>query len=110
MRNRQDFAVAKTNEPVAQSRFRFVMRKARGPLPRRRKPWRKSIEAVDARDFFDQIDFALHFGTPGRLSAFPGRENRAFRAAVLINPNGSKAEGAEARFDLLVGNVRAHHA
>src|SRR5438477_13170136 len=100
MRNRQNFMVAEADEPLAQPRFRFVMREARGALPCCRKPRRKFIKAVNARDFFDQVNFALNFGAPRRLRAFPGGENRAFRAAILIASNGGEAERAEARFDL----------
>ena len=71
---------------------------------------RKFVEAVDARDFFDQIDFAFDFGAPRRLRAFPRGQQRAFRAAILVDSHGSKAERAKNRFDFFVGNVGAHHA
>src|SRR2546429_6796351 len=60
--------------------------------------------------FLDQIDFTLDLGAPGRLRAFPRGEERAFRAAVLIDSNGSAAERAETRFNLFVRDVRAHDA
>src|ERR1700686_910964 len=86
------------------------MREARRALPRGGRTRREFIEAVNARDFFDQIDFALDLGAPGGLRTFPRGEERAFRAAVLIDSNGSETERAETRFDFLVGNVRAHDA
>src|SRR2546422_6116705 len=86
------------------------MREARRSLASRRQTRRKFIEAVNAGNFFDQINFAFDVGAPGRLSAFPGGEERAFRTAVLVDSNGSETEGAEARLDLLVRNVRAHYA
>src|SRR5713226_1734130 len=110
MRNRQDFAIAKTDEPVAQTRFRLVMGKARRALPSGRKPRRKFIEAVNSRNFFDEIDFALDFGAPGRLRAFPSGEEGAFRAAVVVDSNGRETQRAETGFNLFVGDVGAHHA
>src|SRR6266436_878757 len=110
VRNRQDFAIAKTDEPLAQTRFRFVVWKASRALASRRQTWRKFIEAVNTRNLFDQIDFALDFGAPGRLRAFPRSEKRTFRAAVLIASHRRETERAEAGFDLLVRNIRAHHA
>src|SRR2546422_10495460 len=86
------------------------MREARRSLASRRQTRRKFIEAVNAGNFFDQINFAFDFRAPGRLGAFPGGEERAFRTTVLVDSNGSETEGAEARLDLLVRNVRAHHA
>src|SRR6266851_2045270 len=110
VRNGKNLAVAKTDETFSQTRFGFVVRKPRGALACRRKTRRKFVEAVNARDFLDQVDFAFDFGSPGWLGAFPGSEERAFRAAVLIDSNGRETERAEAGFDLLVGNVRAHDA
>src|SRR6266851_8112121 len=108
VRNGHDFAVPESDEPLAQTRFRFVMRKARRALACGRQTGRKFVEAVNARDFFDQIDFAFDFGAPGRLRTFPGREKRAFRATVLVDSNGGEAERAEAAFHLLVRDVRTH--
>ena len=86
------------------------MREARRSLASRRQTRREFIEAVNAGNFFDQINFAFDLGAPGGLRAFPGGEERAFRAAVMVDSNGSETEGAEARLDLLVRNVCAHHA
>src|SRR5258708_11303710 len=110
MGNRQNLAVTETDEPFAQTRFGFVVGKARCALPRRGQTRRKLIEAVNARDFFDQINFALDLGAPGRLRALPCGEERAFRAAVLIDSSGGETESAETGFRLLVGNVRTHDA
>src|SRR2546428_6127488 len=86
------------------------MREARRSLASRRQTRREFIEAVNAGNFFDQINFAFDLGAPGGLRAFPGGEERAFRAAVMVDSNGSETEGAEARLDLLVRNVGAHDA
>jgi hypothetical protein len=51
------------------------MWKARGALAGGGQARRKFIESVDARDFFDEIDFAGDFGAPGRRGAFPNGEN-----------------------------------
>src|SRR5882762_3131905 len=110
MGNRQNLTVTETDEPFAQARFGFVVREARCALPRRGQTRRKFVEAVNARDFFDQINFALDLGAPGRLRALPCGEERAFRAAVLIDSNGGETESAETGLHLLVGNVRTHHA
>src|SRR5207249_12221428 len=45
-----------------------------------------------------------------RLRALPRREERAFRAAVVVDANRSKAERAQAGFNLLIANVRTHDA
>jgi len=108
--NGQNLAVTETDEPLAQTRFGFVLREARRALACGRQAGRKFIEAVNARDFFDQINFAFDLGAPGGLGAFPCSEERAFRAAVLIDSNGGEAERAETGFHFLVGNVRAHDA
>src|SRR5712692_5732003 len=110
MRNRQNFAIAETDEPFAQLCFGFVVREACGALPSGRKPRRKFIEAVNSRNFFDEIDLALDFGAPGRLRAFPSGEEGAFRAAVVVDSNGSETQRAETGFNLFVGDVGAHHA
>ena len=64
VRDGENFAIAEADEPFAQTRFRFVVRKASGTLARGGQARRKFVEAVDARDFFDEIDFARHFGAP----------------------------------------------
>ena len=64
VRNGQDFAIAETDEPFAQTRFGFVVWQASGALARGGQARRKFVEAVDARDFFDEIDFAFDFGAP----------------------------------------------
>ena len=66
--------------------------------------------AVDAGDFFDEIDLALDVGAPGRLRAFPRGEKRIRRAAIVIDAHWSKTERAKDGFDILVGNVSAHDA
>ena len=86
------------------------MRESRRTLPGRGQTRRKFVETVNARDFLDEIDFALDFGAPGRLRAFPRREKRARRAAVLVDSNGRKTKRAEAGFNFLVGHVGAHDA
>ncbi len=110
VRNRQDFAIAETNQTFADAQFGFVFRQALRALACSGQARRKFIEAVDARNFFDQIDFAFDFSAPGGLRAFPRGEQRAFRAAIFADSNGSKAQRAENRFDLLVGYVGTHHA
>ena len=65
--NGEDFAIAEADQAFAEARFGFVMRKARGALAGSGQARRKFVEAVDAGDFFDEIDFALDFGAPGRL-------------------------------------------
>ena len=109
MRNRQDFAVAETDEPFTQTRFRFVIWQSRCALPRHGQTRRKFVEAINPRDFFDEIDFAFHFRAPRRLRTFPRGEKRTLRATILVDSNGSEAERAEARFYFLVGHVRAHN-
>src|ERR1700687_732032 len=108
--NGEDFAIAEPDEALAEARFGFIVRKARGSLAGSRKTRRKFVEPVDAGDFLDEIDFALDFRAPGRLRALPGSEQGAFGAAILIDTHGSETEGGEAGFDLLVGNVGAHDA
>ncbi|HEY6905799.1 MAG TPA: hypothetical protein VI216_15955, partial [Candidatus Acidoferrales bacterium] len=105
-----DFAVAEADEALAQTGFRFVMWQARGSLSGRGQARRKLVETIDASDFLDQINFALDFGAPGRLCAFPCGEQRAFGAAILVHANGSETQRAKAGFDLLVRDVRAHDA
>src|SRR6202158_5148955 len=104
--NRQNLTVTETDEPFAQTRFGFVVREARRALACGRQAGRKFIEAVNARDFFDQINFAFDLGAPRGLGALPRREERAFRAAVLIDSNGGETERTKTRFHFLVGNVR----
>ena len=94
MRNSHDFAIAQSDQAFAQARFRFVVRKARGPLARSGKARRKFIKAIDARDFFDQIDFAFDVAAPRRLRAFPCREKGTDLAAILVHTNGSEAQGS----------------
>ena len=89
--NGDNFAVAQADQPFAQARFGFVMRQARRALSRRGQARRKFIEAVDANNFLDQINLARHLGAPGRLRAFPGGQNRAGCAAILINAHRSEA-------------------
>src|SRR6202007_2141470 len=55
VRNRQYFAVAETDQAFAQTYFGLVMREARRALARLRKPRRKSVEAVNSRDFFGEV-------------------------------------------------------
>ncbi len=86
------------------------MRQSRRALTRDRKTRWKFVETVDARDLFDQIDFAFDFRAPRRLRAFPCGEQRAFGAAILVDANGRESQRAESRLDFLVGNVRTHHA
>ena len=110
MGNRQNLAVTEADEPLAQARFGFELRESRRTLPSRGQTRRKFVEAVNARNFLDEIDFARDFGAPGRLRAFPSREERARRAAVLVDSNGRKTKRAESGFNFLVGHVGAHHA
>src|SRR5438876_101134 len=110
VRNSHNFPIPQANETLAQTSFGFTLRQARRSLPCRRQARRKFVEAVDACDFLDQIDFAFDFGAPRRLRALPRREERAFRAAVVVDANRSKAERAQAGFNLLIGNVRTHDA
>src|SRR5713226_3648654 len=108
--NGENFAIAEADKAFAEARFGVVVRKSGGALAGGGQARGKFVEAVDAGDFFDEIDFAFDFGAPGRLRALPSSEQRAFRTAILIDAHGSETEGAEAGFDLLVGNVGAHDA
>ncbi len=110
VRDGEDFAIAEADQPFAQTRFGFVVRKASGSLARGGQARRKFVEAVDARNFFDEVDFARHFGAPWRLSAFPDSQDGAGCAAILIDAHGSKPECAKDGFDFLVGHVGAHDA
>ncbi len=110
MRNGEDFAVAEANEAFAEARFGVEVRETRGALAGSGQARGKFVKAVDAGDFFDEIDLALDFGAPGGLCAFPSGEQGAFRAAILIDAHGSETERAEAGFDLLVGGIGAHDA
>src|SRR5256885_12695478 len=95
MRNGQNFAIAETDQAFAQACFRFVVRKPRRALPCRGQTRREFIQAVNARDFFDQINFTLDFGAPGWRRRFPRREERAFRAAALVDANRSEEHTSE---------------
>jgi len=86
------------------------VREARRALTCGRQAGRKFIEAVNARDFFDQINFAFDLGAPGRLGAFPCSEERAFRAAVLIDRTGAKPSAPRLASTSLSGTSRAHDA
>src|SRR5437667_448928 len=66
--NGHDFAVAKRYQPFAQARFLFVVREARRSLARCGKARRKFIKTINARNFFDQIDFAFNIGAPRRMA------------------------------------------
>src|SRR5580693_843687 len=108
VRDGEDFAVAEPHEAFADTQRWFVFCKPLRALPRGRQARGKFVEAVDASDFFDEIDFAFDFGAPTRLGAFPGGEQRAFRAAIFADAHWSEAERAQDGFDFLVGNIRAH--
>ena len=110
MRNGQGFVIAETDQALAQPRFRFVLRQARSPNAGGRQTRRKFVEAVNARDFFDEIDLARDVGAPRRLRAFPRREQRIRRSLVVVHAHGRKSQRGENRFQVLVGNVRAHDA
>ena len=83
--------IAEADETFAQTRFRFVVRKASRTDACGRQTRRKFIQAVHAGDFFDEIDFALDIGAPGWLRAFPRRQERICGAAILVNAFRSKA-------------------
>src|ERR1700730_14461151 len=108
--NGENFSVTEADQTLAQARFGFVVGQAGGALACRGQARRKFVQAVDARDLFDQIDFALDLPAPGGLRAFPGCQQRFRRAAVLVHAYRSKPEGAEGRLDLPIGDVRAHDA
>src|SRR5258707_12049161 len=99
--NGENFAIAEADEAFAEARFGFIVRETRGALAGGGQARGKFIEAVDAGDFFDEVDFAFDFGAPGGLRALPGSEDGAFRAAILNDADGGEAEGAEAGLDLL---------
>src|SRR5579859_3514186 len=80
MRNRQDFAIAETDQAFAHTQFRLELRQSLRALARGGKARRKFIEAVNARDFLDQIDFAFDFGAPGRLRSEERRVGKECRS------------------------------
>ena len=71
VRNREDFAVAEADQTFANALLGFEFRQTLRALAGGGQAWRKFIETVDARDFFDQVDFAFDFGAPTWLRAFP---------------------------------------
>ncbi len=103
--NGDDFAIAEADQTLAEARFGFVVRETRGSDAGGGQARGKFVEAINAGDFFDEIDFAFHFGAPRGLGAFPRGQERTFGAAILIDADGCEAEGAQAGLNLLVGNV-----
>src|SRR6266404_913708 len=108
--NGENFTIAETDEAFPEARFGFIVREAGSALASHGQARREFVEAVDSGHFLDEINFALDFGAPGGLRAFPGGEERTFGAAILVDTHGSKTEGAESCFDFLVGDVGAHNA
>src|SRR5712671_5485895 len=108
--NGDDFAIAEADQAFAEARFGFIVRETRGSDACGGETGGEFVEAIDAGDFFDEVDFALDFGAPRRLGAFPRGQERTFGATILIDAHGREAEGTETGFDLLVGNVGAHYA
>ncbi len=109
MRDGQDFAIPETDQALANLRLRLVIGQAQSALARNWKTRREFVQAINARDLFDQIDFALDFRAPGRLRAFPRRQQRSVRATILVHAHGRKSQRAETRLDFFVRNVGAHH-
>jgi len=64
VRNGEDFAEAEANEAFAEARFGVEVRRTRGALAGSGQARGKFVKAVDAGDFFDEIDLALDFGAP----------------------------------------------
>ncbi len=80
--NGDDFLIAKADQDFAQAVLGFRGFKARGGKLCRGQARRKFIDAVNSRDFFDQIHFARHIAAPGRLPALPRGRGANLRCRV----------------------------
>ena len=109
-RNRDDFLIAERDDALAQAVLRLGVRQAMRRKFRGRQARRKFVVAVVPRHFFDQIDFARHVLSPGRLATFPHGGDGAVAAAICVHAHGMKTQRAENCFDLAVRHIRAHHA
>src|SRR5260370_17378425 len=101
MRNVENVAIDETDEAFPEARFGFIVREAGSALASHGQARREFVEAVDSGPFLDEINFALDFGAPGGLRAFPGGEERTFAAPILGDAHGSKTQRAHPFSDFL---------
>src|SRR6266481_4164282 len=92
MRNGQNFAIAETDQAFAQACVRFVVRKPRRAVPCRGQTRREFIQAVNARDFFDQINFALDLGAHHPKNFRARHTDFLWRALSRINVNNTSEQ------------------
>jgi len=96
-------AVTETDEPLAQTRFGFVVRERARPGVRQAGGAEIYRGPYKCARFLRSINFAFDLRRARRAGCIPMQRGACLRAAVLIDSNGGEAERAETGFHFLSG-------